>query len=184
MIILAVDPGITGALAFYDTASQDLDVVDMPILDGDVNPHEIRAYLVTFLPDIAIIEHVHPHPNEGVSSVWRFAAAFTTARVVVQMQNIPTMLVSPAKWKRKMGLRGGALGKEQARRLVVETFPIYAHRFSRKKDHGRAEAALLAVYASGLPTLRNYSHEQQQHSASEADPVQHPAAVPGSSEGR
>jgi hypothetical protein len=159
MIILAIDPGITGALAFYDTVSQDLDVVDMPILDGDVNPHDIRAYIVTFLPDIAIIEHVHPHPKEGVSSVWRFAAAFTTARVVVQMQNIPTMLVSPAKWKRAMGLKGGPEGKEQSRAKAINTFPIYAHRFSRKKDHGRAEASLLAIYASSLPTIRNYQND-------------------------
>jgi hypothetical protein len=159
MIILAIDPGITGALAFYDTATTDLDVVDMPILDGDVNPHEIRAYIVTFLPDIAVIEHVHPHPNEGVSSVWRFAAAYTTARIVVQMQNIPAILVSPAKWKRALGIRGGALGKEEARRKAIEIFPIYAQRFSRKKDHGRAEAALLAVYARSLPTIRNYSND-------------------------
>ena len=161
MIILAIDPGITGALAFYDTATQDIDIIDMPILDGNVNPHEIREEIRTFLPDVAIIEHVHPHPNEGVSSVWRFAAAFTTARVVVQLQKVPMILVSPAKWKRALGIRGGALGKEEARRKAIETFPAYAHRFSRKKDHGRAEASLLAVYAASLPTIRNYSHEQQ-----------------------
>jgi hypothetical protein len=170
MIILAIDPGITGALAFYDTVSQDLDVVDMPILDGDVNPHEIGAYIKTFLPGIAIIEHVHPHPNEGVSSVWRFAAAFTTARVAVQLLNIPMLLVSPAKWKRRLGIRGGALGKEEARRKAIETFPIFAHRFSRKKDHGRAEAALLAVYAASLSTIRNYQNDPDLPASQSVEP--------------
>jgi hypothetical protein len=163
MILLAIDPGITGALAFYNTDTKDLDVLDMPILDGDVNPHEIRANIIVTPPNVAIIEHVHPHPNEGVSSVWRFAAAYTTARVVVQMLNIPTILVSPAKWKRALGVRGGALGKEQSRRLAIETFPIFAQRFSRKKDHGRAEAALLAIYAASLPTIRNYRSDPNLH---------------------
>lgn len=162
MIILAIDPGITGAMAIFDTTQPHRIIVDdMPVLDGDVNPHEISAYINTFLPDIAVIEHVHPHPNEGVSSVWRFAAAYTTARVVVQMQNIPVMLVSPAKWKRALVIRGGALGKEQSRRKAIETFPSYANRFCRKKDHGRAEASLLAVYAASLPTIRNHHNEQQ-----------------------
>jgi hypothetical protein len=158
MIILAIDPGITGALALFDTALPDyVNVIDMPILDGDVNPHQIYCHGYNFKPNIAIIEHVHPHPNEGVSSVWRFAAAYTTARVTVQLLNIPLMLVSPAKWKRALGIRGGALGKEQSRRKAIETFPGYAQLFSRKKDHGRAEAALLAVYASTLPTIKNHA---------------------------
>jgi hypothetical protein len=158
-MILAIDPGITGALAFYNADAQDLNVVDMPILDGDVNPHEVSVYIKTFLPDIAIIEHVHPHPKEGVSSVWRFAAAFTTVRVVVQLLRIPTHLVSPAKWKRAMGLKGGPEGKEQSRAKAINVFPTSAHRFSRKKDHGRAEASLLAVYAASLPTIRNYQND-------------------------
>jgi hypothetical protein len=158
MIILAIDPGITGALAFYDTAHPDrVAVYDMPIVDGDVAPHAVWYRILESKPHVAIIEHVHPHPKEGVSSVWRFAAAYTTAHVVVQLLNIPIILVTPAKWKRYMNLKGGPEGKEQARRRVIESFPIFAERFSRKKDHGRAEAALLAVYAASLPTIKNYA---------------------------
>ena len=167
MIILAIDPGITGALALYESyhlmplMSQDLVVYDMPTLDGDVNASELWHMIKFAKPHVAIIEHVHPHPKEGVSSVWRFSAAFTTARVVVQLLGIPCMLVSPAKWKRGMNLKGGPEGKEQARRIAIETFPSHSQLFSRKKDHGRAEASLLAVYAASLPTIRNYSHDQQ-----------------------
>jgi hypothetical protein len=160
-IILAIDPGISGALAFYACfpGVSDLhNVVDMPLLDGDVNPHLLREIIQQMSPNVAVIEHVHPHPNEGVSSVWRFASAYTTARVVVALLDIPTIFVSPAKWKRAMGIRGGMLGKEHARRLAIEKFPSKATLFSRKKDHGRAEAALLAVYVTTTPVYRN-NHE-------------------------
>lgn len=157
MIILAIDPGISGALAFYNTEHvRYIEVFDMPILDGNVNPHEIMACIKhNKKPDVAIIEQVSPMPKEGVSSVWRFASAFTTAHVVVRMMNIPLIMVSPAKWKRAANLKGGKEGKEQARNRVIEMFPEHALSFNLKKHHGRAEAAMLAVYASTLPTVRN-----------------------------
>jgi hypothetical protein len=160
MIICAIDPGITGALAFYEPTTSGLGAVyDMPIVDGDVDPHTMTGIIKLRRPDVAVLEHVHPHPKEGVSSVWRFAAAFTTARVVVSLLHIPLLLVTPAKWKRTMNVKGGPEGKEQCRRLAIERFPGRAGDFSRKKDHGRAEAALLALYASQLQTLRNHHHE-------------------------
>jgi len=157
MIILAIDPGISGALAFFSTENGGLVAVfDMPVLDGDVSSHQLRAVIRSYMPHLAVIEHVHSHPKEGVSSVWRFAAAFTVARTVVTLLDIPTILVTPAKWKRAMSVKGGLDGKEQCRRLAIEKFPAHADLFARKKDHGRAEAALLAVYASTLPTIRNH----------------------------
>jgi hypothetical protein len=162
MIILAIDPGITGALALFDTEHGLLEVFDMPVLDGDVNPHQLRAVIRASMPSLAMIEHVHPHPKEGVSSVWRFSAAYTVARTVTTLLDIPTILVTPAKWKRAMNVKGGPEGKEQCRRLAIEKFPAKAELFARKKDHGRAEASLLAVYASTLPTIRNHHNELRQ----------------------
>jgi hypothetical protein len=171
MIICAVDPGITGALALYNTDyPAEVQVHDMPVLDGDVSPHGLKEHILNLYPHVAIIEHVSPMPKEGVRSVWRFSAAFTTACVVMKMMNVPLILVTPAKWKRDMNVKGGPEGKEQCRRLAIERFPECANVFSRKKDHGRAEAAILAVYASTLPTVRNHYHEQQ-HSVSETDPA-------------
>jgi len=161
MIILAIDPGITGALAFYNTDYRaEVQVYDMPVLDGDVSPHGLKEHILNLYPHVAIIEHVSPMPKEGVRSVWRFSAAFTTACVVIKMMNVPLILVSPAKWKRAMNLKGGKEGKEQARERVIETFPACSRFFNLKKHHGRAEAALLALYASQLPTIRNHHHEQ------------------------
>jgi len=144
-------------VAFYTADTGKLDVYDMPLLDGNVDPHELTWLINSYRPDLAVIEKVHPMPKEGVSGVWRFSAAYTTARVVVMLLKIPCQLVSPAAWKARMGLKGGSVGKEQCRNEAIMTFPGQIERFSRKKDHGRAEAALLAVYASRTLIHRNPS---------------------------
>jgi Holliday junction resolvasome RuvABC endonuclease subunit len=163
MKILAIDPGISGALAFYLKSPLHVSglqlVCDMPLLDHDINPHQLHAIIREQRPDLAIIEQVHPHPKEGVSSVWRFAAAYTVACTVVRLLEIPLMLVTPARWKKAMGVKGGPEGKEQCRLLAIDMFPTSQDWFKLKKHHGRAEAALIAAYAASLPTTRN--HERQ-----------------------
>jgi len=155
MIILAIDPGITGALAFLDiNALNRVAVFDMPVLDGDVNPHALRDHIQTFKPDQAVIERAASRPKQGVASVWRFSAAYTTACVVVRMMNIPLTITTPSRWKKAMNLQGGKDGKEQARTLAVDLFPLCAQHFNRKKDHGRAEAALLAFHFGQYAILK------------------------------
>jgi len=155
-MILAIDPGVTGAIAFYDPEHpQRVAVYDMPILDGDVNPHVLVHHITCFKPDLAVVEHVAPMPKEGVRSVWRFASAFTVACTVVRLQHIPLMLVTPSRWKKAMELRGGDGGKEVSRQRAIDNFPLCASSFHLKKHHGRAEAALLGVYASRFTTKAN-----------------------------
>jgi len=146
--VLGIDPGVSGALAFYYVQERRVAVYDMPLVDGDVNPHEFTRLVMLHQPDVAIIEKVHPMPREGVSSVWRFAAAYTTARVSVMLLNIQLITVSPSHWKKVMNVAGGKAGKEQCLEAAIRLFPGNAAAFSRKKDHGRAEAALLAIYQS------------------------------------
>ena len=64
-------------------------------------------------------------------------------RGVIAASGVPLHLVSPAKWKRHFGLDAD---KEKARALALRLWPTRADLFGRKKDHGRAEAALLARY--------------------------------------
>jgi Holliday junction resolvasome RuvABC endonuclease subunit len=146
--ILAIDPGLTGALAFIvlpDTSR--VAVYDMPVVNGEVNARELRDLIAKFKPDAAIIEQVGPMPRDGVRQAWRFSSAYTTANVVCFMMGIPTSRVTPATWKKDMKVKGGHAGKEQCRALALRMFPECAASFSRKKDQGRAEAALLAFHA-------------------------------------
>ena len=147
MIILAIDPGVSGAIAGYNTLVRDrIAVYDMPVLDGDVNPHILMRIFEDFLPDLAIIEQVAPMPKEGVRSVWRFAAAFTTACVAVKLANIPLIMAPSARWKRTMNLKGGKEGKEQARERAIDAFPNRCRQlFAQETPRSRRSCAARRV---------------------------------------
>jgi hypothetical protein len=148
-IILAIDPGLTGAMALYATDVPDrVGVYDMPIVNGVIDIHRIHSLVYDWQPHIAVIERVGPMPRDGVRQAWRFASAYSATCTVVALLHIPITLVTPGSWKKAMKVKGGPEGKEQCRALALQMFPACAAHFARKKDQGRAEAALLAVYAS------------------------------------
>jgi crossover junction endodeoxyribonuclease RuvC len=143
--ILGVDPGLTGALAFYFPAQGVVSVEDMPVVSGDVDAATLAACIAQMRPDIAIVEHVASRPGQGVASVFKFGCGYGIVRGVIAAAGVPLHLVSPAKWKRAYGLDAD---KEKSRALALRLWPARADLFGRKRDHGRAEAALLARYCA------------------------------------
>ena len=152
-ILLGIDPGLSGAIAFYFTMTPDrVSVVDMPIADGNVSAPLLAAEIKKYGPSIAVVESVHAFSGQGVSSMFNFGKAFGQAIGVVGALNIPIQFVSPAKWKRHYGL---SADKEECRAKALQLFPGCAEHFKRKKDHNRAESALIARY--GAETLFPWS---------------------------
>jgi crossover junction endodeoxyribonuclease RuvC len=66
---------------------------------------------------------------------------------VLAALEIPTNYVTPQSWQKAVGARGG---KDASRARAAELFPAYAANFTRKKDDGRADAALIAWYGAQL----------------------------------
>ena len=60
---------------------------------------------------------------------------------IVEALFIPIETVAPSVWKKAMQLN---TSKENSRLRAIEMFPKFEHFFTRKRDHNRAEAALLA----------------------------------------
>ncbi len=143
--IAAIDPGLTGAVAFYFPGAGVISVHDMPTVAGNVDAASLAETLKQMRPDIAIVEHVGAMPGQGVSSTFKFGCGFGIVQGVISALAIPAHLVTPSKWKRTLGLDAD---KEKARALALRLWPARADLFGRKKDHGRAEAALLARYAA------------------------------------
>jgi hypothetical protein len=54
-----------------------------------------------------------------------------------------------------MKVTGGPAGKEECRAKAIQMFPACAQSFARKRDAGRAEASLLAFYATQLERSRD-----------------------------
>ncbi len=143
--IIGVDPGLAGAIAFYFPAQNAVTVEDMPVAAGDVDAATLAARIAQMQPDVAIVELVASRPGQGVASVFKFGCGFGMVRGVIAASGVPLHLVSAAKWKRALGLDAD---KEKSRALALRLWPGRSDLFGRKKDHGRAEAALLARYAA------------------------------------
>lgn len=150
--ILGIDPGLSGAVAFYfPEAPNRVAAYDMPLVAKTIDAAALARRIEQMRPDLAIVENVAARPGQGVSSMFRFGVAHGAALGVLAALNVPTHLVSPASWKKHFKL--GA-DKEAARALAIRLWPACDH-FSRKKDHGRAEAALIARWAAeSLPAVR------------------------------
>lgn len=143
--ILGVDPGLSGALAFYFPARPELiSAEDMPTVGKVVDAATLARRIAAMAPALAVVELVSARPGQGVTSMFNFGHAAGTVRGVLAALHVPTRLVTPGVWKRHWRLDAD---KERARALALLMWPASSH-FSRKVDQGRAEAALVARYGA------------------------------------
>jgi crossover junction endodeoxyribonuclease RuvC len=153
MLILGVDPGIRGGLAIVlvatnGAAPQLVDAIDIPVIGVGakerVDPLAIRDWLAPHAPQHAFIERAQAMPKQGASSGFKYGRAVGAIEAVIACCAIPLTIVEPAIWKKFHRLRGAE--KEQARQRALQLFPAAHGLLARRKDHGRAEAALLALF--------------------------------------
>jgi Holliday junction resolvasome RuvABC endonuclease subunit len=155
MRILGVDPGVHGGLAVIElndgAAPQLVDAADIPTVGTGakerVDVLALRAWIQTHHPDRAGIERAQAMPKQGASSGFKYGRATGALEAVLACCEVPFELVEPSVWKRARHLRGG--DKEGARQLALQMFPAQHVAFARKRDHQRAEAALIALHVSG-----------------------------------
>lgn len=153
--ILGVDPGLGGAFGLYCVGQPGASfVMDMPVKEGKL-ASAITAQLVNSTTQncrgwlVAAIENVHSRPRQA--GAFNFGLSTGIVHGVLAANGIPFVLVAPQVWKVKMGLQRSpdepaSATKDRARALASKLFPNLADQFKRKKDDGRAEALLLAVY--------------------------------------
>ena len=154
MIVLAVDPGLSGAIAILGPSLDDLVVHDMPvhtIARGGKSKRDVDAVaLATIIrasgAEHAFVEQVGAMPGQGVSSVFAFGKGYGIALGVLAALYMPTTTVPPQRWKRALQVPAG---KDAARARASQLMPRHAHHWPLKKHDGRAEAALIALFGWG-----------------------------------
>jgi crossover junction endodeoxyribonuclease RuvC len=149
---IGVDPGLKGAVAIIDSDGRLVEVWDMPTVEIKVGKstktrispellaHEIGCWDGA---KCAYMEAVSSSPQMGVSSAFAFGEGFGVVKGVLAAFNIPLVLVTPAKWKRDMGLNSS---KDGSRAKAISMWPDKAGEFKRAKDEGRAESALIGAW--------------------------------------
>lgn len=167
-----VDPGLHGALAAVNASGDLVGVFDTPhytvhrkgAKDRKLYDLDRMARIVAVLHTGRLVrrvgfELVYSRPGQGVRSMFSFgegvgiwegllaAYGLTASRGLVDR-------VTPQRWKKDM-LRGILTDKDSSRLRAVQLWPDKARLFSRKKDDGRAEAALLAEFARRQVTMES-----------------------------
>ena len=113
MIILGIDPGLSGALALYDTSEQTVEVFDMPVLElvrngkkkGEVSAQALANHLAGRKVNSAFLERVNAMTGQGVTSVFSFGRSTGIVEGVLAAYDIPTTLVTPQAWQKAVGQR-------------------------------------------------------------------------------
>jgi hypothetical protein len=118
--ILGIDPGLSGAIAFYFPSALDrVAAEDMPAAAGMVDSATLAARIRQLRPDLAVVERVASRPGQGVASTFKFGAAYGAILGILGALQIRTVLVTPTTWKRHFGLDSD---KEKSRALALRTF--------------------------------------------------------------
>jgi crossover junction endodeoxyribonuclease RuvC len=148
-IVIGVDPGMTGALAVLTAAGDFECVLDLPVIHDRklawVDGGELQSMLLDAIRGRsarAVVERVSAMPRQGVSSSFAFGVGFGSILGLLQAMRISIEFVTPAAWKRGLGLSADKHASLHRARLL---FPTADLRLA--KHDGRAEALLLAHWA-------------------------------------
>tara|TARA_Y100001970_G_scaffold190815_1_gene232077 strand:+ start:1493 stop:1987 length:495 start_codon:yes stop_codon:yes gene_type:complete len=155
MLIIGIDPGISGSLCFFRDGKI-LDLVEMPNMpDGKKNKRQVNGaqiYNEIFSrieglnrEEIKIvIEQVSAMPGQGVTSMFNFGQSFGVIKGICSAMQLSMYFVRPAKWKKYFNLINSQ--KDASRTKAIEIFPYISSQLARKKDANKADAILIASF--------------------------------------
>lgn len=150
-IACGIDPGLGGAVAFIGEDPADALVFDMPTVMTTTGRRQIDAAALADLlrehgPALTLVEKVSARPGEGAVGAFSFGHTLGSIVGVLGALALPYSLVTPVAWKRKAGLPARA-PKEASIAACMCVLPQVRPHLARVRDHGRAEALLIALQA-------------------------------------
>ena len=155
MLIIGIDPGISGAVCFFEDGKI-LDIIEMPTMSEgkknkkQVNGNQLFNEIRSRLHEInqehvsVVVEHVSAMPGQGVTSMFNFGQSFGVIKGICSAMQLPIHFVRPTKWKKYFNLI--KTSKDASRSRAIELFPKISDQLKRKKDSNKADAILIASY--------------------------------------
>ena len=155
MLIIGIDPGISGSICFFQDGVI-LHVLEMPtMIEGkknkkQVNGSQISNEISERIKNIdkknikVVVEHVTAMPGQGVTSMFNFGQSFGIIKGICSAMQLPIYFVRPAKWKKYFNLINSE--KDASRTRAIEIFPYYSTNLSKKKDSNKADAILISSF--------------------------------------
>jgi len=155
MLIIGIDPGISGSICFFEDGKI-LEVIEMPTMtEGkknkkQVNGSQIYNEILKRINNLqrkdvrVIVEQVSAMPGQGVTSMFNFGQSFGILKGICSAMQLPIYFVRPAKWKKYFNLINSE--KDASRTRAIEIFPHFSPQLSKKKDANKADAILIASF--------------------------------------
>jgi crossover junction endodeoxyribonuclease RuvC len=150
---IGIDPGFSGAVAFYWPAANKLEIHDMPTLMGNTGKRDYDWHLLNDLltgdPGPVVLELVTARPGIPAKSLAVLRDCRGAVMTLAAASQRRVYEIDPSRWKRNVDIKlpKGATAAEKrdaSLKAALDRFPAYSDLFRRKKDDGRADAALLA----------------------------------------
>jgi crossover junction endodeoxyribonuclease RuvC len=153
MIILGIDPGLSGAVATLDTIGCWVTVADIPVFEvrrGGKKRHDIDGrglcrLIAAAKPGHAYVEQAQAMPKQSAYATGIFFQVYGEVRGILTGLGVPFTIVHPKTWKLALHVPAE---KDGARARASQLLPQAAHCWPLKKHDGRSEAALIAWYGA------------------------------------
>ncbi|WP_414464395.1 hypothetical protein [Hyphomicrobium sp. DY-1] len=152
---IGIDPGTKGAVSVvYD--NDRVECFDVPTvkykigkttklrLDVPAFIDLMSALAMTFDPQLVVIEEVGGLPKQSAPNAFTFGKTTGAMVAALYAAKLPFVEVPPSVWKRRYRLSSD---KDKCRMVAGQLLPAGRTLWSKKTQDGRAEAALLALYA-------------------------------------
>ena len=155
MLIIGIDPGITGSICFFEDGKI-IDVVEMPnMAEGKKNKKQVNGAQIYYeillrIKNLkkeevkVVIEQVSAMPGQGVTSMFNFGQSFGILKGICSGMQLPMYFVRPAKWKKYFNLINSE--KDASRTKAIEMYPSLSNDLAKKKDVNKSDAILIASF--------------------------------------
>ena len=154
-MILACDPGLRGAFALLDGAR--LEILDMPVRTVSVgSPKRDRDFIdeqrvfallaghALIGVDRFVVEQVGGVAGQSAPAAFAFGYGFGIVIGAAMAAKVPIERVTATVWKKALRVHSD---KRASRGRASELLPHHADLWPLQKHDGRAEAAMIALYA-------------------------------------
>jgi crossover junction endodeoxyribonuclease RuvC len=156
MKFIACDPGLGGALCYYEPKLGRMDVEPMPTFKvtqqgkktnrQKIDEHALYDLIRKWADEGAThiyIEQVNGIPGQSAPAAFNFGAGYGAIRMAAIACGLAVEAVLPAEWKAVLHV---PRDKKGARQRASQMIPTHRHLWAKAGDDGKAEAALLALY--------------------------------------
>lgn len=153
-MILGIDPGLSGGLAWLTHKGEIVDLRVMPTITHhvkrDIDEHALVALLSAYPVKLCTLEKAQSMPGQGLVSTFRYGTGYGILRGILATLDIPYILVGPQTWTselhcgRQHTLKPKAKSLETAQDLFPQAKLIAQG--CRKPHEGLVDALLIAEW--------------------------------------